>query len=263
VITASTPPAVGTAVLRPKDLYPDLGAAWMSTSLGFEPVVPAGEQRSSFVVIGDRMYDSSYTLDGSGGTVPGSVKQRLVGGGWTPYTRYFDRSIYYGSGSARHNAYALMNAGPVDWALVRWTVSPTGVWANRKAYSGFAAVKKMALISQTATYDTFLANTYGGALYTIRVYTTGSAAPVVKKVRLSGWQSFDTFVAVKCDTQSTLLLGIDRQTKTGHLYAVGHANGTATLIRGLGKVPLTVPVHTLNYFRFFADTPESGHLFGE
>jgi hypothetical protein len=255
VIKATTPVTAGTPVVRPTNLYPD-GAARLPSSLGFEPVVPAGEQRGGFVVLGDRMYDTGYTLDGSGGTVPGSIGLRLIGGGWAPNYRYFDRSIYYGSTSVRQNAYTL-----VGFALARWTVSPTGAWRNYTSFKGFTSVKTMALISQTSTYDTFLANTYGGALYTIRVYTSGSAAPVVKKVRSSTWQNFDSLVAVKCGSQSTLLLGIDKETKAGYLYAVGHANGTATLIRGLGKVPATFG--DPSYFRFFADTPESGHLFGE
>jgi hypothetical protein len=37
-------------------------------------------------------------------------------------------------------------------------------------------------------------------------------------------------------------------THTGYLYAVGHAAGTKTVIKGLGKVPLTFT--DWNYFRF-------------
>lgn len=45
------------------------------------------------------------------------------------------------------------------------------------------------------------------------------------------------------------------------MYAVGHANGTATLVQGLGPVATTFP--DPHYFRFFADTPESRSLVGE
>jgi hypothetical protein len=45
-----------------------------------------------------------------------------------------------------------------------------------------------------------------------------------------------------------LLLGIDKDTRTGYLYAVSHANGTATVIKGLGKVPTTFTDKT--YFRY-------------
>jgi hypothetical protein len=117
-----------------------------------------------------------------------------------------------------------------DGTLVRWTNG----WKTVSSYPGLAAVKTMTLISQTASYDTFLANTSGGALYTIHVPLIGAA--VVTKIRTSGWQTFDTLVAEKCGKQGTLLTAIDTQTGTAHLYAVGHANGTATAINSLGKI---------------------------
>jgi hypothetical protein len=43
-------------------------------------------------------------------------------------------------------------------------------------------------------------------------------------------------VATKCGATGTLLLGIDRDTQSDYLYAVGHANGQNTVIKGLGKV---------------------------
>ena len=72
--------------------------------------------------------------------------------------------------------------------------------------------------------------------------------PVVKLVRRSTWQGFEAMLANWCGRNGTLLLGIDKDTKTGYLYAVGHANGLATVIQSRGKVPLTLndPV----YFRF-------------
>jgi hypothetical protein len=252
-VTAGTPPTAGTAVVGPKDLYPD-GAARLPSSLGFEPVVPIGVQRSGLVVIGPRMYYTGYTTDGNGDTVPGSDSLSLAGGGWTQYHRYFERSAYSDSGFSRQNTYAL-----VDDVIARWTVTKDG-WRYYTTFAGFTSVKTMTLISQTRSYDTFLATTNGGALYTIRV-STGATAPVVKKVRASTWQAFDTLIAEKCGVQGTLLLGIDKDTKTGFLYAVGHGNGAATVIQGLGKVPAVFAES--NYFRYFLDTPEAGQLFGE
>jgi hypothetical protein len=84
---------------------------------------------------------------------------------------------------------------------------------------------------------------------------------VVTKVRTSTWQVFETLIAEKCGVQSTLLLGIDKDTKTGYLYAVSHAKGAATVIQGLGKVPATFAESS--YFRAFLDTPAAGHLNGE
>ncbi|WP_238151319.1 hypothetical protein [Kribbella sindirgiensis] len=84
----------------------------------------------------------------------------------------------------------------------------------------------MAMISRTLTYDTFLANTRGGA-----------------------------------PRYGTMLVGIDKDTQSAYAYAVGHANGTATVIKGLGKVPATFadPV----YFRRQARQGDAQMLFGE
>jgi hypothetical protein len=63
--------------------------------------------------------------------------------------------------------------------------------------------------------------------------------PVVRQVRTRTWQGFETLIAEKCGQYGTLLLGIDKDTQSGYLYAVGHANGTSTVINGLGKVNAT------------------------
>ncbi|WP_238173771.1 hypothetical protein [Kribbella speibonae] len=125
-----------------------------------------------------------------------------------------------------------------DGLLLRWTTSSAGRDITGVA-PGFASVKAMVPISKTRTYDTFLANTRGGALYTIHIPTTSPMKPVVKPVRTRTWQGFEFLLARKCGQQGTLLLGIDKDTQSAHLYAVGHANGTATVIQGLGKVPGT------------------------
>jgi hypothetical protein len=72
--------------------------------------------------------------------------------------------------------------------------------------------------------------------------------PVVKQVRSRTWQGFEHLVSMQCGQYGTLLLGIDKDTRAGYLYAVGHANGTSTVIQSRGKVPDTFadPV----YFRW-------------
>jgi hypothetical protein len=155
------------------------------------------------------------------------------------------------------NHYSLRANG----TLTRWDDKGGFGWTNPRSAGGFAAVKTMTLISQTATYDSFLAITRGGALYTIRLPLTSAMKPIVKKVRDSTWQAFDTLIAEKCGQYGTLLLGIDKDTQSGYLYAVGHANGTATVIQGLGKVPATFadPVN----FRHVTDPRAAPLLFGE
>jgi hypothetical protein len=248
-ITASDPVAVTQPVVGPKGLFP-VDQVRLASAVGWEPDPPAGMRYSGYATIVNDLYAFEYVVDETSGELdPDSSKKRKIGGGWTlPYT-YFEESRYPG----RTSTYALR-----DGVISRWTVD-AGVWRNRATYAGYSAVKTMALISQTPTYDTFLATTRGGALYTIRIPLTG--APVVKQVRSSTWQGFETLIAEKCGNQSTLLLGIDKDTRTGYLYAVSHANGTATVIKGLGKVPATFADKT--YFRRYGSSPEAPKLYGE
>ncbi|WP_329002020.1 hypothetical protein OHA18_03095 [Kribbella sp. NBC_00709] len=251
-ITATAPVTAGQPVVRPKGLFP-VDQVRLATSLGWEPDPPSAMVSRGYVTIGADLYRFSYAIDNSTGQLdPTSYVKSKVGGGWIHQT-YLEQSMY----GTRTNTYALQ-----DDAITRWTVEGSA-WRTKATYSGFSAVKTMALISQTAGYDTFLANTRGGALYTIRIPSTG--APVVKKVRASTWQAFDTLVAERCGNQSTLLLGIDKDTRTAYLYAVSHANGAATVINGLGKVgdQLVAP-EDKTYFRYFAGSSEADDLlYGE
>jgi len=245
--TITATPSAGARQVGPKDIYAD-GQAHLPTAVRTELVVPAGEERTGLAVVGVRMYGTSYMTDGTGtAIVPGTLRQTLVGGGWDDLHKYVELSRSTAGGIERSNVYSLINQF-TDGLIARWTVTPSG-WKYYTTFGGFKAVKTMALIGQGSTYDTFLATTNGGALYTVRI-PTGSGKPVVTKVRTSTWQSFETLIAEKCGNYGTLLLGIDKDTGSGYLYAVGHANGTATVIKGLGKVPTTFPA-TDSYFRYY------------
>ena len=248
-VRATSPVSVSQPLVEPKGLFP-VDQVRLASGLGFEPDPPSAWEYRGYVTIANDLYAFDYAIDDTSGQLdPESYEKRKIGGGWTPEYTYFEESRF----ALRTNTYALR--GDV---ISRWTVDQ-GVWRNKATYSGYSAVKTMALISQTATYDSFLATTRGGALYTIRIPLSG--APVVKKVRASTWQGFETLIAEKCGNQSTLLLGIDKDTRTGYLYAVSHANGTATVINGLGKVPTTFADKT--YFRYYAAGTEGTTLFGE
>jgi hypothetical protein len=119
----------------------------------------------------------------------------------------------------------------------------------------------MTLISQTRTYDTFLANTRGGALYTIHIPNTSPMKPVVKLVRRSTWQVFESLVAQRCGQSGTLVAGIDKDTKTGYLYAIGHGNGLATVIQNRGKIPVTLDDQV--FFHWTNDNDTVTPPFGE
>lgn len=171
----------------------------------------------------------------------GSVKSTAVGGGWGEY-KWIGRSIwqkYIGSLEGHSHVYGLRN----DGTLNRWG----STWRKTGTYTGFASVKSMTLISQTATYDTFLANLRGGGLYTIRIPLSSPNKAVVKQVRSTGWSTYDSIVAERCGTKGVLLTAIDKDSGTANLFAIGHATGTTTVIQPWGKIPGTLanPVYSL------------------
>lgn len=242
---ATVPPTATPSRLVANDVYPD-GQVRLSSSLSNQDVDGTFLAVSGFVVLGDALYFSAY-LARDGEVVQPTLNR--IGAGWGTFKAL---EVSYGP-PQRSTAYGLRG----DGVLFRWTIVD-GAWRAKASYPGFAAVKSMTLISQTSTYDTFLANTRGGALYTIRIPTTSPMQPVVKLVRRSTWQVFEMMVPQKCGQYGTLLLGIDKDTATGYLYAVGHANGLATVIQSRGKVPaaLADPI----YFRW--NNPDH-YLFGE
>jgi hypothetical protein len=195
-----------------------IASTW-SISLG----VGADYTVSGDVIVNGTLYGGAYGVDSAGKPFT-TLSSR--GGGYIGY-KAIESTWYWGGRTDRTAEYRLRG----DGVLYRYVPSTrvTSRWA------GYSAVKTMALISETATYDTFLANTYGGALYTIRIPVSGQ--PIVTKIRTSTWQGFEYLVAEKCGVQSTLLVGVDKDTKAAYLYAVGHANGAATVIQGLGKIP--------------------------
>lgn len=222
-VTAGTPPTASKPYTVP-DAF-QAGTVRLSTTFRSEPNV-AGQDSYGWVVQGDALYWRYYNFN------VGSDVHTRIGSGWTNFTALeVSQLAHLEPGKPEHSiAYGLRN----DGTLFRWSVGKT--WRSTGSYAGFSAVKSMALISKTATYDTFLMNTRGGALYTVRIPITSPMKPIVTPVRTSGWQSFETMIANKCGNYGTLLLGIDKDSKSGYLYAVGHANGTSTVINNLGKV---------------------------
>lgn len=247
------PPGASPSRWGGKDLLPD-NQVRLTSGLGTQMnAEQTGESRRQYVVLGTGLYLLTYKVNDFFGDVdPASVQRTPIGGGWGD-VRYVESSRFNrGTTLVRHNAYALLGD-----TILRWNVDGTS-FSRKATYSGFSAVKTMTLISQTATYDTFLANTRGGALYTIRIPVSG--APVVKVVRRSTWQEFESLVANGCGLK-TLVLGVDHETGAPYLYEFGHANGTATVIRGLGKVPRTFA--EVAHARRFQDNQEREQLSGE
>jgi hypothetical protein len=225
-VIASSHPAVSAGRTAP-NVYP-ARALKLSGSFTGLPSSTMTVAHQGYVVLGSTMYLSRWAAEKDGKLVPGSVKLVKVGGGWDTYKAFVNSA--YGP-TARLTHYGLRD----DGMLFRWTIQD-GHWRSMRSAGGFAAVKTMALLSQTATYDSFLAVTRTGALYTIRVPLTSPMKPVVRQVRASTWQAFDQLVITPCGKAGTLVLAVDRDLQVAHLYAMGHANGAATVIQPLGQV---------------------------
>jgi hypothetical protein len=209
-----------------------------TTTFTGTPVGTNGEARSGLTVMGGALYSSSFVVDGQSQLDPHYPHNNLrIGAGWSNY-RWIEQSVYAGS-----PARTLLYGQRTDGITQRWLSDGKG-WRITSGVGGLSTVKGIALISRNAISETFLANTRSGALVTILWPTTNGGAPISKVVRGSTWQGFEQLIATKCGATGTLLLGIDRDTKSGYLYAVGHANGTATVIKSLGKVPLTSPTRS-------------------
>jgi hypothetical protein len=242
-ITSTVPPTAGSNELVGAGVYPP-SQVRISTSMVGVADEFVGMIVDGFVVIEDGLYRTSYDL--ADGTVDPDATGPRIGSGWANFVA-LEQSQYQGptdSNMTRWNTYGLRS----DGTLFRWTLDANGVWRSKVSAPGFAAVKSMVLISKSKTYDTFLANTRGGALYTIHIPTSSPMKPIVKLVRSRTWQGFETMVAQKCGQYGTVVLGIDKDANTGYLYAVGHATGATTVIQSLGKVPATFSEDV--YFRW-------------
>ena len=247
VVSAASPPVASERRVGPQIAQP--GETRASATWEFKPEPEGGSSDSGYALYGDTLYSTVIN------NVPGGPwwGRGLAMEDMSAYTSIARAAYPKGDSPTRQYFYALRN----DGSLVRWKLDKEG-FHPLGTYAGFSAVKTMTLISTTSTYDTFLATTKAGALYTIHIPTTSPLTPVVKVVRSSTWQGFEAIVAEKCGTQSTLLAAIDTDTGSAYLYAIGHANGTATAIQSLGKVPGTFndPVYFLRTSQ--AGTPLNG-----
>jgi len=232
-VTAGTPPTATkpnsvAGVYKPEQVR-------VATRYTIEPTTSSFDI-SGFVLQGDSLYRHHFWRTG-GGQIDPSVPNSFtrVGGGWTNFAA-LETSSYEGQDRLRRSAYGLNTNG----SLYRWDNSAPS-WRATGSAPGFASVKSLVLISKTYSSDTFLANTRSGALYTIQIPAGTPMKPIVTKVRDSGWQSFEKLIAERCGQHGTLLLGIDKDSKAGFLYAVGTAAGTSTVINNLGKVNGTFP----------------------
>jgi hypothetical protein len=180
---------------------------------------------------GDNLYRHTTTLPETGEPKTTRVK---IGSGWTNF-RAIATSNYQIAAPAHSYLYGLNT----DGRLYRYAKNgSTSTYKALGSFGGYASFKSLAVISETATYDTLLLNTRAGGLYTIRIPITASAKPVLKTIRSSGWSAYESLATQACGNRGgTLVIGVDHDTATGYQYAFGHANGAATVITSYGKIP--------------------------
>lgn len=241
-ITASTPITVGAA----RSTAGAFGANQVQHISTFTTTrLNSSESQAGLTVMGNALYASSFVVDQQGRFDPQYPHtNRRIGGGWGAF-RWIDQSILWPTDSG-NPARVLLYAQRTDGTTDRW-LSEAGSWRMTSSVGGLTRIKGISVIGRTATSETLLANTRDGALVAIKWPTRTFGVPTAAVVRGSTWQGFEQLLATKCGLSGTLLLGIDRDTQSGYLYAVGHLNGSATVIRGLGKVPLTFS--DAKYFR--------------
>lgn len=257
LVTATSPPTSTVPKLGPQIFDPST-VLRAGGSMTVEPISPGGgETREAWQVMGRDVLHTWYKVDAAGKLLDHGLTTDVVHGSF----RYFETARYREGVSplySRTNQYALRDDGMLmRWAMNEhnWVLTQTG------AAPGYASFRTMALISQTRTYDTFLGTTRSGALYTVRIPLTLPMKPVLKLVRQGNWQKYETLVAERCGQSGTLLLAIDRDTSSGDLYAIGHANGTATATQSLGVVaPL---LGSEAWFRLTGRPWATQPLFGE
>ena len=182
---------------------------------------------TGLILQGANLYSASF-VNTAGDRDVRAVK---LGTGWLGFSTISSSNF---QGATPHKYLYGLHA---NGSLYRYVVS-TGVRSYGSA-PGFSSVKTMTTIAETASYDTLLMTTKGGALYTVRVPVNAPMKPIVKLVRSTGFAAFESLVAQRCGQQSTLLTAFDQDAGTGTVYAVSHAKGTATIINNHGHFPAT------------------------
>ncbi|MFF0269475.1 hypothetical protein [Kribbella sp. NPDC004536] len=159
---------------------------------------------------------------------------KKVGSGWTSFKSIATSN--YSVGLPRHQyLYGLNSNG----SLYRYSIVGAG-FKSLGPLPGFRGFKAMTVLSENATYDTLLMTTNAGALWTVHIPVAAGAKPVLKLVRSSGWAAYESLVVYGCgDRGGSLVVGVDRDTKSGDLYGMSKANGSKTAFLSYGKVPTT------------------------
>jgi hypothetical protein len=198
---------------------------------------------AGFVLQSGNLYAAAETYK-NGDDNPPVASSKKLGTGWTGFSALASSNYYNAAGGSHLNLYGLHANG----SLYRYSIKgPTGPIASYGSAPGYKSFKSIATISSTATYDTLLATTKQGALWTIHIPTAVPLKATLKAVRTTGFAAYDQIIAQRCGTSSTLLTGFNNTANTATVYAVSKANGSATVINTIGSAdaPQDANVHFL------------------
>ena len=242
-IAATKPPSASGPA--PFQLFPvRASATWYYVGTGKPTSYYTG-----LVLQGANLYvaKSTFVLD-----APAVASSQKLGTGWAGFST-IATSNYVGP-KAHKFLYGLHANG----SLYRYNVTTGAVKAFGSA-PGYQGFKAITVISETATYDTLLATTKAGALWTIHIPVTAPFKATLKLVRTTGFKAYDQLVAQRCGVSSTLLTGLNTTTNKATVYAVSRATGSSTLINTLG----TVEINSEPGVRFLRTQIEGPQLVGE
>jgi hypothetical protein len=194
---------------------------------------------AGFVLQSGNLYAAAETYKGE--DTPPVVSSKKLGTGWTGFSTLASSNYYNPAGGSHLNLYGLHANG----SLYRYSVKgPTGPVASYGSAPGYKSFKAITVIAETATYDTLLATTKQGALWTIHVPVANPLKATLKAVRTTGFAAYDQLVAQRCGASSTLLTGFNNTANTATVYAVSKAVGSKTVVNTIGSFAATYDANT-------------------
>jgi hypothetical protein len=165
------------------------------------------------------------------------VSSKNLGGGYGGFTTLTSANYWVPGTTKEHTfLYGLNTNG----SLYRYRVNgPTGPVVGAGHAPGYKGFKAITVIATTPTYDTLLATTKAGALWTIHLPVTGTFKGTLKAVRASGFKQYDQLVAQRCGSSGTMLSAFDNTANTVTVYAMSKAVGSKTVVNTIGTAPAT------------------------
>jgi hypothetical protein len=175
------------------------------------------------------------------------VSSKRLGTGWSSFSALASSRAINSAGNVDHMfLYGLNTNGTLYRYSINGTTGPVSAAGSALGYKSF---KQITVIAENPSYDTLLATTKTGALYTITLPITRTLKGTLAAVRTTGFAQYHQIVAERCGNNGgTLLTGFDNVKNTATVYALSRAKGAATVVNTIGSVAL--PQDATTHFRY-------------